>query len=70
MRPSVHAALGALALALALPTPAAADESVIGGKPAPLSHSPWAVALASMSASGPSAPDSSAAACSSGTRRW
>lgn len=47
MRPTVHAALGALALLLALPTPAAADESVIGGKPAPLAHSPWAVALAS-----------------------
>lgn len=47
MRSTVHAALGALALVLALPAPAAADESVIGGKPAPLAHSPWAVALAS-----------------------
>ncbi|MEU8998074.1 serine protease [Streptomyces caniferus] len=47
MRPTAYAALGALALALALPAPAAADESVIGGKPAPLAHSPWAVALAS-----------------------
>lgn len=47
MRPTAHAALGALALVLALPVPAAADESVIGGKPAALSQSPWAVALAS-----------------------
>ncbi len=47
MRPTAHAALGALALALVLPTSAAADESVIGGKPAPLSQSPWAVALTS-----------------------
>ncbi|MGP8298638.1 serine protease [Streptomyces inhibens] len=47
MRPAAHAALGALALALALPTSAAADEAVIGGKPVALSRSPWAVALAS-----------------------
>ncbi|REK84841.1 serine protease [Streptomyces inhibens] len=47
MRPTAHAALGALALALVLPTSAAADEVVIGGKPVALSRSPWAVALAS-----------------------
>ncbi|MEU5212921.1 serine protease [Streptomyces sp. NPDC020742] len=47
MRPSARAASGALALVLALPASAAADGSVIGGKPALLSQSPWAVALAS-----------------------
>ncbi|UKY53114.1 serine protease [Streptomyces inhibens] len=47
MRSTAHAALGALAVALALPTSAAADEAVIGGKPVALSRSPWAVALAS-----------------------
>ncbi|MFG2831811.1 serine protease [Streptomyces sp. NPDC048434] len=47
MRPTAHTALGALALVLALPASAVADEAVIGGKPAPLSQSPWAVALAS-----------------------
>ncbi|MEX2971010.1 serine protease [Streptomyces sp. C184] len=47
MRPTARAALAALALVLALPASAAADGVVIGGRPAPLSHSPWAVALAS-----------------------
>lgn len=47
MRPTARAAFGAFALALALPAPAAADGSVIGGKPAQMSQSPWAVALAS-----------------------
>ncbi|MCK7627831.1 serine protease [Streptomyces sp. RS10V-4] len=47
MRPTVRAALGALALILAVPASAAADESVVGGKPARPSQSPWAVALTS-----------------------
>ncbi|MEU7180561.1 MULTISPECIES: S1 family peptidase [Streptomyces] len=47
MRPSVRAVLGALALVLAIPIPAAADESVVGGRAVRLSQSPWAVALAS-----------------------
>ncbi|MGD3110309.1 serine protease [Streptomyces sp. YGL11-2] len=47
MRPSVPAAFGALALILAVPTSAAADGVVIGGKPVRPSSSPWAVALAS-----------------------
>ncbi|MEU6331398.1 serine protease [Streptomyces sp. NPDC047049] len=47
MRPTAPAALGALALVLVLPVSATADELVIGGKPAALSQSPWAVALAS-----------------------
>ncbi|WP_407549448.1 serine protease [Streptomyces sp. Pv4-95] len=47
MRPSAHALLGALTLILATPTSAAADGSVVGGKPVPISQSPWAVALSS-----------------------
>ncbi|MFJ8671780.1 S1 family peptidase [Streptomyces sp. NPDC093589] len=47
MRPSVHAAIGAFALVLAMPTSAAADESVVGGKSVRVSKSPWVVALAS-----------------------
>ncbi|MER6046933.1 serine protease (plasmid) [Streptomyces sp. BHT-5-2] len=47
MRPTVRAALGALALILAAPAPAAADDSVVGGKPVHRSQSPWTVALAS-----------------------
>ncbi len=47
MRPTARAAFGALALVLALPASAAADGSVIGGKPTQMSQSPWAVALAS-----------------------
>ncbi|AIA06353.1 serine protease [Streptomyces noursei] len=47
MRPTIRAALGALALILAVPASAAADESVVGGKPVRPSQSPWAVALAS-----------------------
>ncbi|KUL52324.1 serine protease [Streptomyces sp. NRRL F-4489] len=47
MRPTVRAALGALALILAVPASAAADESVVGGKPVRRSQTPWAVALAS-----------------------
>ncbi|MFE7315838.1 serine protease [Streptomyces sp. NPDC057555] len=47
MRPTVRAALGALALILAVPAPAVADEVVVGGKPASPAQSPWVVALAS-----------------------
>ncbi|MFB7636433.1 serine protease [Streptomyces sp. NPDC056149] len=47
MRPTVRATLGGLALILAVPAPAAADGSVVGGKPVRPSQSPWAVALAS-----------------------
>ncbi|GGX32201.1 serine protease [Streptomyces noursei] len=47
MRPTVRAALGALALTLSVPASAAADDLVVGGKPVRHSQSPWAVALAS-----------------------
>ncbi|RST20088.1 serine protease, partial [Streptomyces sp. WAC04770] len=53
-RPVVRALTGVLALTaaavvtpLAAPLPAAADSVVVGGQPAPVADSPWAVALSS-----------------------
>ncbi|NEE54499.1 serine protease, partial [Streptomyces sp. SID8455] len=53
-RPVVRALTGVLALTaaaavlpLASPLPAAADSIVVGGQPAPVADSPWAVALSS-----------------------
>ncbi|MET9293512.1 serine protease [Streptomyces sp. NPDC003077] len=47
MRAYLRAALGALALVLAVPAVASADGSVVGGAPVQVSESPWTVALAS-----------------------
>ncbi|KEF02996.1 serine protease [Streptomyces rimosus] len=50
MRAFVRAALGALALVLAVPvTVARADESVVGGRPVKVSDHPWMVAISSRS---------------------
>ncbi|MFI7103920.1 S1 family peptidase [Streptomyces sp. NPDC050161] len=47
MRPFLRAVPGALALVLAIPMTATADESVVGGQPVQATQSPWVVALAS-----------------------
>ncbi len=75
-RPVVRALTGVLALTaaavvtpLAAPLPAAADSVVVGGQPAPVADSPWAVALSSRDRFGERARASSAAVSSWRRRR-